>query len=244
VTAREEFGPGLRRERERRGITLEQITAQTKIGASFFAGLERNDVSRWPGGIFRKAFLRAYAEAVGLDADRLVQQFLRLFPSSDDVTPAAEQTAAAEAPEAGPPHLVRRDRSSVVHAADARPASLAQAQPRWRRVVGTGIDLGIVCLLAVAGWLIDGWVAVWPTLAVSATLIFLTSSVVLHGTFGIWLLTPTRRDLTPAPRLVPVVLRPTAEERTVAKRRPVAEPHQSARRHDMRRGERSRPRRA
>lgn len=76
----ESFGARLRRQRERQHITLGQIAASTKIQASLFEGLERNDVSRWPGGIFRRSFIRAYAEAVGLNADQICREFLERFP--------------------------------------------------------------------------------------------------------------------------------------------------------------------
>jgi len=49
----------LRRERERRQIALASIAANTKISAGLFEGLERGDVSRWPGGIYRRSFIRA-----------------------------------------------------------------------------------------------------------------------------------------------------------------------------------------
>lgn len=76
----ESFGARLRRHRERQHITLGQIAASTKIQASLFEGLERNDVSRWPGGIFRRSFIRAYAEAVGLNPDQICREFLERFP--------------------------------------------------------------------------------------------------------------------------------------------------------------------
>jgi transcriptional regulator with XRE-family HTH domain len=98
VSEREEFGPALRRERERRGITLQEIAAQTKIGASLFAGLERNDVSRWPTGIYRRAFLRAYAKVVGLDGERLVEEFRRLFPEDGDEAGRSQARPEAPAP--------------------------------------------------------------------------------------------------------------------------------------------------
>ena len=65
----ESFGGRLRRERERRQIALSSLSANTKIGVALFEGLEREDLSRWPPGIFRRAFIRAYAEGIGLDAD-------------------------------------------------------------------------------------------------------------------------------------------------------------------------------
>lgn len=74
------IGRRLRAERERRRITLESIAANTKIGISLLKALERDDVSRWPSGIFRRSFVRAYAEAIGLDADEVVRDFLEQHP--------------------------------------------------------------------------------------------------------------------------------------------------------------------
>lgn len=77
------FGPRLRRERERRGISLETIALQTKVSVELWRGLENNDFSLWPGGLFARAFVRDYANAVGIDADEVVDDFCRLFPVGD-----------------------------------------------------------------------------------------------------------------------------------------------------------------
>jgi transcriptional regulator with XRE-family HTH domain len=77
------FGPRLRAERERRGISLDTIASVTKVGSDLWEGLERNDFSRWPSGIFARAFVRDYARAIGLDADEVVNEFCRLFPIGD-----------------------------------------------------------------------------------------------------------------------------------------------------------------
>ena len=83
MSDRETFGPRLRSERERRGISLETIASVTKVGAELWDGLERNDFSRWPTGIFARAFVRDYARAVGLDSDEVVDEFCRLFAIGD-----------------------------------------------------------------------------------------------------------------------------------------------------------------
>src|SRR5690349_8983043 len=83
MSDRETFGPRLRSERERRGISIETIVTVTKVGADLWLGLERNDFSKWPTGIFARAFVRDYAKAVGLDADEVVDEFCRLFPNGD-----------------------------------------------------------------------------------------------------------------------------------------------------------------
>ena len=63
------LGSYLRRERERRGLSLRTISEKTKVSAGLLEGLEADDISRWPGGIFRRAFVRSYAQCVGLDPE-------------------------------------------------------------------------------------------------------------------------------------------------------------------------------
>ena len=83
-----DFGGTLRLARERRGISLRQISVRTKIPAAALEALERNDLSRLPGGIFSRAFVRAYAIEVGLDPDRTVEAFLDTFEAAP-AAPAA-----------------------------------------------------------------------------------------------------------------------------------------------------------
>ena len=54
-----DFGSRLRAARERRGVSLRQIATATKISVSALEALERNDLSRLPGGIFSRAFVRS-----------------------------------------------------------------------------------------------------------------------------------------------------------------------------------------
>lgn len=74
-------GGRLRAARERRGASMRQIAEKTKIPVSALEALERNDISRLPGGIFSRAFVRSYAEAVGLDPDETIDDFAAQFPS-------------------------------------------------------------------------------------------------------------------------------------------------------------------
>jgi transcriptional regulator with XRE-family HTH domain len=80
---RDNFGPRLRRERERRGISLETIASLTNVSVELWKGFENNDFSRWPTGLYARAFVRDYAKAVGVDADEVVDDFCRLFPLGD-----------------------------------------------------------------------------------------------------------------------------------------------------------------
>ena len=83
-----DFGGKLRQAREGRGISLRQIAANTKIAVAVLEALERNDISKLPGGIFSRAFVRSYAVEVGLDPDETVREFLERFHGE----PAPEHT--------------------------------------------------------------------------------------------------------------------------------------------------------
>lgn len=71
-----DFGAQLKQARESRGISLRQISTSTKISTVALEALERGDLSKLPGGIFSRAFVRAYAVEVGLNPDEVVAQFL------------------------------------------------------------------------------------------------------------------------------------------------------------------------
>jgi cytoskeletal protein RodZ len=80
---RDAFGPNLRRIRLQRGVTIEQIAERTNIAEDLLEGLERNDFSEWPTGIFARAYVRQYAYSIGIDPDATVDEFCREFPQGD-----------------------------------------------------------------------------------------------------------------------------------------------------------------
>ncbi len=78
------FGENLRREREMRGVSLEEICSATKISLRFLEAIEREDFSKLPGGIFSRSFIRSYARYLGLDEERVVAEFqLAARPQAD-----------------------------------------------------------------------------------------------------------------------------------------------------------------
>ncbi len=89
-----EFAEYLRAERERRRLTLDQIADETKIASRHLAALERGDVRNWPGGMYRRAMMRAYAESIGVDREYALKQFEQAF----DAPPSR-----VEAPTPAPP---------------------------------------------------------------------------------------------------------------------------------------------
>jgi transcriptional regulator with XRE-family HTH domain len=93
----ESFGTRLRQRREEQHIALAKIAEKTKIKQSLLEALERDDVSHWPTGIFRRAFIRSYAVAIGLDPDAVVREFFEAFPEPVEVVTTAGLSAAADA---------------------------------------------------------------------------------------------------------------------------------------------------
>ena len=71
------FGERLRREREMRDISLDEIAATTKIGTRLLRALEEEQFDLLPGGIFNKGYVRAYAKYVGIDEEKAVVDYLQ-----------------------------------------------------------------------------------------------------------------------------------------------------------------------
>ncbi|HSC29163.1 MAG TPA: helix-turn-helix domain-containing protein, partial [Vicinamibacterales bacterium] len=95
-TTAQSFGRRLRAQREHLGISLDAIAASTKISRSLLAELEAGDASKWPPGIFRRAFVRGYAEIVGLAPEAVLEEFLELFPDEAGAPrPRAAESDAA-----------------------------------------------------------------------------------------------------------------------------------------------------
>jgi cytoskeletal protein RodZ len=85
------FGENLRRERELRGVDLHEMAEATKISIRFLQALEQDRVDVLPGGIFPRAFVRQYGKYLGLDAERLVAEFVFAYGGE----PAAAREPAA-----------------------------------------------------------------------------------------------------------------------------------------------------
>jgi transcriptional regulator with XRE-family HTH domain len=66
------IGDILRRERLRRGLKLEQVSAHTKIGQQYLLAMEENRFERLPGGLFTRSFLRQYTHALDLDEEVVI----------------------------------------------------------------------------------------------------------------------------------------------------------------------------
>jgi cytoskeleton protein RodZ len=84
------FGEELRRERLVREITLEEISAATKISIRLLKALEESDLSRLPAPAFTRGFIRSYAIHIGIDPEEKVCAYLTdLADAAAGTTPSA-----------------------------------------------------------------------------------------------------------------------------------------------------------
>jgi transcriptional regulator with XRE-family HTH domain len=154
MSDRHTFGPRLRAERERRGISLDTIASVTNVSAELWDGLERNDFSRWPSGIFARSFVRDYARAVGLDETEVIDEFCRLFPIGDR---RARRLIEAHARVVGHEPNVAADAGGLPPEGDRRAAAVPPAEPPRAirvllapRTIATVVDTSGVLLMAAA----------------------------------------------------------------------------------------------
>jgi transcriptional regulator with XRE-family HTH domain len=170
----ESIGRRLRRERERRQIALASIAANSKISVSLFADLERDDVSRWPSGIFRRSFIRAYAQAVGLDPDATTREFLERFPDPNAPAPVV-------APPAQPRSALRLTLADT-GTSFMRGRVLASVRGRWAAIA---CDATVIVTIGLAMYVAMG--TLWMPLCVALIGYYAGGILLLGNTPGVCL---------------------------------------------------------
>ena len=93
-----EIGETLREARMRARIDVSEIEAQTKIRAKYLRALENEEWSLLPGPTFVKSFLRTYAQALGLDAKALVDEYRESYEDPSDAPPEAIVSSPQRSP--------------------------------------------------------------------------------------------------------------------------------------------------
>jgi cytoskeleton protein RodZ len=88
------FGAQLKKEREKQGVTLEDISVSTKIGTRMLRALEEEQFDQLPGGIFNKGFIRAYARCLHMDEEQAIADYL----AATGASPLANKSENNNAP--------------------------------------------------------------------------------------------------------------------------------------------------
>ena len=167
------FCARLKAAREQKGVALEEIAAATKVARSLLKGLEENDLSRWPQGIYRRSYLRDYLRAVDLPEQSIVAEFVRLFP--DGEAPCLE---LPDIPEPEEPCAL-----SMTLADDA-PERRARSR---KHLLAAALDLAAVAALSGLAW----WLMrtdVWASAAAVALGYYSAGTATLGRTLGMRLL--------------------------------------------------------
>ncbi len=121
------FGEHLRREREMRGVSLDEVSQATRIGTRFLEALESERWKDLPGGVFNRGFLRSIARYLGLDEEALVAEYAQ---ATNDHPQVAEWSPSAQ------------DRG-------------AESGAKSNRRLGVLLSLLVLTALGAAGWW--GW---------------------------------------------------------------------------------------
>ena len=180
---KETFGPVLRAARERRGVTLRQLAAETKLSVELWEALEDNNLARWPKRVFARSYIRDYAERIGLDPDEVVNEFCRLFPEWGDRR--AERVIREKA------QIISHDlswedlpapqnRRSSDRAASAAPGFFGRNRTR---LVAIALDAQVVLGL---GYVARVWgFAFWPSTAIAGLAYSSLATFVTGRSFGL-----------------------------------------------------------
>ena len=174
----------LKRERERRQIPLSSISANTKISASLFQSLERGDVSRWPSGIFRRSFIRAYASAIGLDPDEVAHEFFTHFPDLNDPSPSATSVSVSASTRRGDGSGLRlklADEPTPFVAGRL----LGGMRQRWAAVACDG---GVLAVIAICVFIASE--KFWLPFGIAMIAYYVGGILLLGNTPGVCLLAP------------------------------------------------------
>ena len=174
----ESFGARLRRVRERRRISIASIAESTKILGALLEGLEHDDVSRWPTGLYRRAFMRAYATAIGLDPEPIVREFIARFPDPEDTPVVAPPVAAPLPGTRAVLRLTLAEPSGTFAGGDL----LREVRRRLTAIVADAAVLG-----GIAGGLYLVVGTFWAPLAVATAGYYFGSILLLGNTPGVCL---------------------------------------------------------
>src|SRR5512145_2202361 len=98
------IGQRLKAEREEQRLTLEKVFEATRIRVQYLQALEADDLSVMPSPVQARGYLRNYAEYLGLNVDKILDELRALHaqPASVEVIGPADETPPTPQPENKP----------------------------------------------------------------------------------------------------------------------------------------------
>jgi cytoskeleton protein RodZ len=126
------IGSDLRRARTRREIDLGEVEAATRIRAGFLAAIENEEWDALPGGFYTRGFIRTYASYLGLDGDRLAEDYRREVEG--ETSPRLGEAAA----------------TSSNHGSALGSGRQRRPPPGWVVLAGV-VAIGAIAIIAIPG---------------------------------------------------------------------------------------------
>lgn len=151
------IGEQLRKAREAKGLSISDIEKATKIQSRYLEAIENNDFDKLPGDFYVRAFIRQYAQIVGLDGKELLSQYqgeVANEVSQPEESPAQEVYEEAHEEETAPaePVETKPARTSASWTAKREVAEEAPKDAKWRKLVPRlALGCGIALLLLIGG---------------------------------------------------------------------------------------------
>lgn len=151
------IGEQLRKAREAKGLSISDIEKATKIQSRYLEAIENNDFDKLPGDFYVRAFIRQYAQIVGLDGRELLNQYqgeVANEVSQPEESPAQEVHEGAHEEEAAPVESAENKpaRISASRPAKREVAEEAPKDAKWRKLVPRlALGCGIALLLLIGG---------------------------------------------------------------------------------------------
>ena len=156
------IGEQLRKAREAKGLSISDIEKATKIQSRYLEAIENNDFDKLPGDFYVRAFIRQYAQIVGLDGKELLSQYQGEV--ANEVTSEVSQPAASS-PAQEVHEEAHEEEAAPVEPAENKPARISASRPakrevaekapkdaKWRKLVPRlALGCGIALLLLIGG---------------------------------------------------------------------------------------------
>ena len=161
-----EFGQKFRAAREKKELSLDDVSNVTKISTRMLKAIEEEHFDQLPGGVFNKGFIRAYAKHLGLDAEEAVTDYLACLRQAQVDAHEVWEPEPASPPEKRPPDshkpfvkhqppvgVEELPELQLPRAEDVRPPrrSYPGSRPEipWKVVAASGLVILLIVILMV-----------------------------------------------------------------------------------------------
>ena len=142
MIALSELGQRLKEAREEKGISIEDLQKVTKIQKRYLLAIEEGNLDTLPGKFYARAFVKSYAEAIGLDTDELFDNYSEELPNP--------QSGNADLP----PRVERSKRNIVPTNSNIKKKSNPQRKrSKFAAVLPTAIALVFILIIGVGVWI-------------------------------------------------------------------------------------------